>query len=470
MKLSKKGMYYRAVSRTGAGIFALVIVFPPALLLLPVILAAAATYEYLYWQRYEFYFEGDDLKINSGVITKNKLDIPVRRIQDLDTSQNLIHRILGIRLLKVKTAGGDTSKASLKYLDESQAEDVQQKLRELKNRRKQTENKEKALEESETTESEIFYDISDALMTYSFVSGIQGVVIFSVIGLIGGIGLSAYAATSLVEMIGFAIASVIIVSILSIFILVSGAASTYSRYYDFTVEKRGDTFEYERGLFNKEGGSIPEEKIQKLEVTENFLMRYFGYASLKAETAGYTSEQEPGSTSTKTLIPLDSRERVYEHAQRIGEFKIDQLDDIGDKARKRYFRRYSLISVLGMIISVGLIFTGFHPGVVVIPLAGFAAAKEAARRKWRNIGYTMGSRNLIITKGFWNRRTYAVEYFRFQNLITTESIFQRRWDLASLTVDTAGDKVINPKVIDLEKTKAFELRDQLYEKFKASIY
>lgn len=468
MKLSKKGMYYRAVSRIGAGVFGIALVFPPALLALPLILLAAGAYEYLYWQNYEFYFEGDDLKINSGVITRNKLDIPVRRIQDLDTTQNIIHRILGITLVKVKTAGGDTSKASLKYLDEDQAEEVQRKLRELKNRRKKDEVSEEQETQEESTDK--FYDIEDALMTYSLVSGIQGIAALAVLGLIGSIGFSAYAATSGIQMAGFAIASLILIAIFSGGLLIFSAVSTYSRYYGFTVEKRGDTFEYERGLFNKEGGSIPEEKIQKLEITENFLMRYFGYASLKAETAGYTSSEEMGSTSTKVLIPLDSREKVYEHARRLGELNMDQIDDIGDTARKRYFRRYSMISGLGAVISLCLIYIGFHAGLLILPVAGFLLAKKAASRKWMNIGYSLGQSNLTITKGFWNRRTYAVEYFRFQNLMVSESIFQRRWNLASLTVDTAGDKVVNPQIVDLGKEKAFQLREELHKKFKESIY
>lgn len=466
MKLSKKGMYYRTVSRSGAGLFALAFIFPPALLLfIPIVLAVGA-YEYLYWQNYEFYFEDGDLKINSGVITKNELDIPVRRIQDIDTSRSVVHRIIGIAQVNVKTAGGDTSKASLKYLDDEQAEQVKERLRELKNRRKHDEISETSTPEERTSEK--FYDIEDALMTYSLVSGIQGVAIIGILGLVAGIGFSAYSANSILQMFLYSFGTLMGAIIISGFVLVSGAFNTYTRFYDFTVEKRGDTFEYERGLFNKEGGSIPEEKIQKLEITENFLMRYFGYASLKAETAGYSSEQQ--TTSTKVLIPLDTKEEVYKHAQRLGELQMEEINDIGHTARKRYFRRYSAISGVALLISLGLIYIGFHPGLLALPLSGFAAAKKAANLKWMNLGYSLGENNLMIMKGFWNRRTYAVEYFRFQNLMISESIFQRRWNLASLTVDTAGDKIVNPKIIDLERRKAFQLRDKLHRKFKQSIY
>lgn len=469
MKLSKKGMYYRAITRSGAGIFALAIVFPPALLLLPLILVAAGIYEYLYWKNFEFYFEGDDLKIRSGVITKNELDIPVRRIQDIDTQKNIVERVLGITKVKVKTAGGDASKASLKYLESDQAEKVRDELRDLKNRRKSSEEEtSKASAEEESVET--FYDIEDALMTFSILNGVQGLAIVAIIFLTLGIGFSAYAATSAVEMVAYSIFTVILSGLASAFMLISSTFSTYSRYYDFTIEKRRDTFEYERGLFNKQGGSIPEEKIQKLEITENFLMRYFGYASLKVETAGYTSQQDANTTSTKTLIPLDKREEVYRHAQQLGEMKLGEMHNLDTRARKRYSHRYALLSSALLLTSVPMIYFGFHPGLLLIPVAGFMAVKKAANKKWMNIGYSMGDQNLLVMKGFWNRRTYIIPYFRFQNLMITESIFQRRWNLGSLTVDTAGDKVVNPKIIDLDKQTAFKLREQLYQKFKASIY
>lgn len=469
MKLSKKGMYYRAITRSGAGIFGLAIVFPPALLLLPLILAAGGAYEYLYWKNFEFYFEGDDLKIRSGVITKNELDIPVRRIQDIDTQKNIVERVLGITKINVKTAGGDTSKASLKYLESQQAEKVREELRDLKNRRKSSE-EETSKASTQEQSVETFYDIDDALMTFSILSGVQGLAIVAVIFLTLGIGLSAYVAATAVQMIGYSLAAVILTGIASILMLVSSTFSTYSRYYDFTIEKRGDTFEYERGLFNKQGGSIPEEKIQKLEITENFLMRYLGYASLKAETAGYTSQEDATTTSTKVLIPLDTKEEVYRRAQKLGDMKIDEVQHLSDRARKRYTDRYALVSALLIAVTAPLIYIGFHPGLLLIPVAALLAVKKAASLKWMNIGYSLGDQNLLVMKGFWNRRTYIIPYFRFQNLMVTESIFQRRWNLGSLTVDTAGDKVINPRIVDLDRETAFELRNQLYQKFKASIY
>ncbi|MFP4038460.1 MAG: PH domain-containing protein [Candidatus Nanohaloarchaea archaeon] len=464
MKLSKKGMYYRTVAHAGAGVFALAVVFPPAIVLVPFILLATGIYEYFYWKKFEFFFEDNDLKIRSGVITRNELDIPVRRIQDIDIQKNIIHRALGITKVNVKTAGGDTSKAALKYLDEGQAEQVREELRRLKNRHKERE------KTGERTDGETFYDIKDALMTYSLVSGVQGVAAVGLLLSIAGIGLSSYAATSTIEMAGFSVAALLLAASASVFVLLSSAASTYSRYYDFRVEKKGDTFEYERGLFNKQGGSIPEEKIQKLEISENFLMRWFGYATLKAETAGYTSSQDQGTTSTQVLIPLDTREQVYKHAEKLGEISDQKIQNITHESRRRYFRRYTGISTIGLVTVSVLVYLGFNPGLLFLPVIGFLASKKASGLKWANIGYSLGERNLMVMKGFWNRRTYIVPYFRSQNLMVSESVFQRRWGLASLTVDTAGDKVINPQIVDLDRDRAFQIREEIYQKFKDSIY
>ena len=472
MKLSKKSIAFNTLQTFGAIFLFLIIINPVVglLLFLPV-LAISGAYQYLYWKNYNFYFEDGDLKIESGVITKNKLDIPVRRIQDIDVKRSLLQRIFSIAQVNIKTAGGDVSKASLKYLDEDQAEEVREELRSLKNRREQSDEAEEGSQSEKVSDtSEKFYEIGDSLLTYSVLSGSQGAVFLAMIFVVAGLGASAFFATTALQMIGYSVAAVTAALMLSGLMFLAGVVSKYMSYYDFHVDRRGDVFEYERGMINKEGGSLPEEKIQKLEITENFLMRYFGYATLKAETAGVMDTEELDSTSTKVLIPLDKREEVYRHAREIGELNIDEMNDIGPIARKRYYRRYLAVSTVLLAGTVGLVFAGFHPGLVFVTMTGFLLARKASDMKWANLGYSMGESNLMVMRGFWNRTTYTVPYFRFQNLEVSESVFQRRWGVATVTVDTAGNKIINPQIVDLEMSQAFEVRDNLFERFKDSIY
>jgi putative membrane protein len=452
MKLSKRGLYFKAISKsTEASIFA------------PLVLPFYLGYEYLYWKNFSYSFEEDDLKIKSGVFSKNELDIPLRRIQDVETSQDFLQRVIGITKVDVKTAGGDTSKASLKYLDEGQVESVRQEIWGLKNRRKETQT-----EKDSSNELETFYDIENFLGTYCAVNGAQFAVMLALISFTFGIIVSAYSASSTLQMGVFTILTIILTILTSAAVFLLAAFGTYSAFYDFEVHKRGDTFEYERGLFNKQGGSIPEEKIQKLEIAENFMMRYLGLASLKAETAGYESSEN--DTTTKTLIPLDKKETVYQHANNLGEMNISQMKGLDKTAKKRYFHRYVAISAISSLICLPLIYTWFNPGILILPLILLIFSKKAAGLKWANIGYSLGEKNLIVMKGFWNRRMYIAPYFRFQNIIASETLFQKRWNQASLTLDTAGDKVVNPQIPDLDSEKAYKLKNELYQRFRNSVY
>lgn len=61
-------------------------------------------------------------------------------------------------------------------------------------------------------------------------------------------------------------------------------------------------------------------------------------------------------------------------------------------------------------------------------------------------------------------------YYRVQNLIQTETVFQRRWSLSSLTLDTAGNLISSDsKASDLDAEEASELREEVFGKFKESL-
>lgn len=475
MKLAKKSIALRTFSWAGLGaIFLLIIGGPIAIVLLFPLVLVVAAYEYLYWQNYKFYFEADDLTIESGVLTKTSLDIPVRRIQDIDTSQSILARLFDVVRVDVQTAGGNASSASLRYLEPSQAELFKERLRELKNRREgATGNVDDEDGHSRTVET--FYDIGDSLLTYSVVRSVPAAVGTAIFVAAVGTGVAGYMASTSVEMAIYGALALAGAGGLATFVFVSGFLSAYFQYYDFRVERRDGIFEYERGLISKQGGSIPKEKIQNVEITENFLMRYLGYATLKVETAGYTQATEAGTTSTTVIMPFERTETVQDQAQVLGEFEADAVDladlhDIGPIAKRRYVRRYLLAWTVVLFACLAGLFAGFHPGVLVVPIVGLVLAPRAGRLHWEHIGYRRGTYNMLVTRGFWVKKTYLVPHFRIQNLVVSQSLFQRRWGVATVTVDTAGNRTVNPKIPDLEREEAFRVREKLFEAFTASIY
>lgn len=466
MKLSKKSIAYRTASRFGAVLlFVILFAGPLGLILFAPLLAAIGIFEYFYWKKYDFFIEDGDIKITSGVITRNELDIPVRRVQNVDINRNFIHRIFDIAELKIETAGGSTTEASLRYLDLEDAEKLREEIRQLKDRRNET--KEES-EEDQDLEGES-YELSDRnLALLALTNSAPSTAALTIILFTVGFGGLTFYMQGMMELVAGTVTLIIGVVFLATIGLLIGGLSTYTKYYDFKVERRNDVIEYEMGMINKQGGTIPKEKIQTLIIEENFLKRYFGYTTLKVETAG-TNINDQMDTST-VLIPLDKTENVVEYAENIGKLQYPELENIYPKARTRYFRRYLISALITAIPASLLIYTGFNPVLLLLPLILAIAAKKAGELQWKNIGYQLGTENIFIMKGFWKRKTYIVPYFRVQNLMKTESIFQRRWDQASITIDTAGSIWTNPVIPDMDTEKASEVRAQLFKNFRNSIY
>ncbi len=462
MKLSKKSIYYKTITRTIGTLIILAFIFPPVLLLFLPVLLLVGVYEYFYWKNYDFYIEEGDIKITSGVITKNKLDIPVRRVQNVDINRNIVHRIFDIAELRIETAGGTSAEASLRFLELDDAEELRNEIRKLKDRRKSS-NKQ---EQDSGREDYVLTD-RNLIMLSLLGQAPLTVVTASLLFTASIVALTILTQTTS-QIVAGLILTVLGVPILTGIITLFASISTFTKYYDFSVGRKNDAIEYEMGLINRKGGTIPKEKIQTLVIDENFIERHLGYATLKIETAGADTEEQI-NTST-AVIPFDTRENIINYAEKIGEFQTREFKHIDQKAKTRYFRRYLLISAISALPVLGLLIFGVNPAIILIPLTLALVAKKASELKWKNIGYFGGENNVFIRRGFWNRKTYVVPYFRVQNLVKSESIFQRRWEQATITIDTAGSIWTNPRIIDMDTEQASKTRNKLFERFQQSVY
>lgn len=478
MKLSKISIPYRALKKVFTVLVFLVFTSmqslttaPPIaivgfLLLLSISVFILLGYEYLYWRNFEYHVEQDGLKILSGVITKNDRDIPLKRIQNVDVNRNILQRVIGIAKVDVETAGGSKTEASLKYLTFEDAKEMQKNVRELKNRRKTTE------PEEEGAEREDFVLSNKDLGILSLASVDTRVMagLFAVMSVVtGSVGIQF--AEDGISFLGFGASFLIGLLVLAAAWL-ANSFSVFSNFFDFKLYFHDNALEYERGLFNRASGTIPEEKIQDIIIEENFIQRYFNYASLQVETAGYVASGDQGQLDTgkETVIPLAKRPEIEKFAKEIGGYTEPELQKIHPKAEQRYFRRYLLAGAALAVAGFALIQFFNLSWPVYIPAAiVLASSKKAAQLKYQNIGYHLAEDHFFTQKGFWNRQTYVVPYFRVQNLMQNQTILQKRWDQSSLLLDTAGSVISYPHVPDMDTEEAEKLRSEIYKRFNESL-
>ena len=89
-----------------------------------VITLVSAVYGYVHWMVTRWRFEGDTLRIETGLIRKDSRRLPLARIQAVDIVRPLLARMLGVSELRVRLAGSGSTDGKLAYLAEAEAAEL----------------------------------------------------------------------------------------------------------------------------------------------------------------------------------------------------------------------------------------------------------------------------------------------------------------------------------------------------------
>ena len=476
-------------------------------LLIPALALLVGGFALARYYRFTYEIEGDTLRVESGVFARQSREIPLGRIQNVDSRQGVLNRLLGLSVVAFETAGGATTEATLNAINEAEAE----RLRRLVQRhgeRADDESRATAADKAVTatgegenepsprpatdpvlrTDAEELFDFSTRdLLTYAVVSlrpaapvlllmglplGIDALltVLQFNLGVVGGprtvslTVLSAFGPPRLLALLLLTALQFLVAA------LVLSIALTVVEYYNFRLVREGDDLRYERGLLRRYSGTIPLSKIQTVSVRENVLMRRFGFATLVVETAGYSGgNQESGQG---VAIPMAPRQVVYDLAHDIEPFGDLDFESPPTRARRRYAARFAIVA--GAVTAVGYGVDTFLVGTGYwwLLLALFVLVPPAAHLRWRHRGVALDDDVLATRTGFWRRTTRIVPYYRVQTVFVGRSPFQRRRDLATVTADTASTSSLfggAARAYDVYDERAVEIRNALRERLYSDL-
>jgi putative membrane protein len=112
--------------------------------LAPVGLAIGAGYGYLTYRRYTYELTPDTFDVAQGVLGRTEREIPIRRIQNVDIQQNVLHQLFDVAVVRIETAGGGGTEAVLSVVGVDEARSIQRGIRERRARRQSTTDGEEA--------------------------------------------------------------------------------------------------------------------------------------------------------------------------------------------------------------------------------------------------------------------------------------------------------------------------------------
>ncbi|MEV7396887.1 PH domain-containing protein [Aeromicrobium sp. NPDC092404] len=243
------------------------------------------------WLFTRYVIDGDELRINSGVVTKSSRRIPYERLQSVDIAEPLVARVFGLAELRIEMAGGKDSRTSLRFLTLADARDLR---RVLLTRAHGESGEDGAGEEQRTVITTVPPErvMIGTVLSLDFLFAATG----SVVLVIGAIwyGQLVVALGGIVPL-GTWLAQIIAKRIL--------------QQWDFTLSRGQGGLRIERGLLSRTSQTIPFARVQGVAIKEPYVWRRFGWLRLEVDVAGYAAHtgDDEGVESSSILLPIADR-------------------------------------------------------------------------------------------------------------------------------------------------------------------
>lgn len=417
------------------------------LLLLPI---GGAVMRFLSF-RYEL--ADDRLIVREGIFVKQVRQIPYARIQNLDTTQNVLHRALGVVDVRVQTAGGKEPEAEFQVISREQLEELRAVIFGARREAPNAWSSEAAPAAAPADGEVVFRMGALDVAVYGLLSQ-RGLLLVG--GLLialrelgdrdrlrelveSGVEQLAVEPRSIGPWAWIALGTLFLV-LLQLATLAWAAMTLFG----FRLERRGDALHSEYGLFTRHATSLPRRRIQALRVKQGLFQRLFRRVSLQAVSAGGASGEER-EHARPWLVPLC---RATELPRILAEVQPDAEFDAAPwrKVHPRATRRLAILgTVLYAPVFVGLGFGAnaleLAPLATALPSAcvlAIAAAIVRARLVYRGLAFAKSDRALFLRHGVLARSRTCVPLEKIQSVRFSQTPLDRRARMATLAIDTAG--------------------------------
>lgn len=416
-----------------------------------VVIAANFAMAYLQWTRLTYAVGDEDIRVESGLLSRAARSVPYERIQDVSLEQKLLPRLFGLVEVKFETGAGGGDDLKLAYLSEAEGERLRETVRALRDRRPVANGEtepEDAAPEAETlfamppkrvlTFGLFEFSLAVLAVLGGLAQQFETVLPFDLWDLDGwqerlaGPGQYLSGLGPLAQVIGVVAA----IATLSVVGVATGLVRTALREWDFRLERTDRGLRRRRGLVTRTDLVMPVHRVQALRIGTGFIRRLFGWHSLKVVSLASDS-----GSSNHDAAPFA---RMGEIAPIVGEtgFALPPVDlDWQRPSGKAHFDGAMIdLAIMGTIAGVVAIFSPVQwAALVPLGFGVFAAMREAFL--WRFNRHALGSRQLYSRHGWFAPSTAIGARVKLQSVELAQGPLARWRGYADLHFGLAGGKL-----------------------------
>lgn len=418
------------------------------------LLVILAFFAYLQFKNFYFRVLNNKFIINSGVLKRDEMSVPFDRIQAVNIKQNIVQQLLNVVALEVETAGSKTKEVVIPALSRAYAEDLKSFL--LKEKEELTAHAEPE-SESVSAKPESVAKQGRLLLSLSIADLIK-------VGLTENHLRTGFIAIAIVwnyinqyselleedfEQVTKQAETVINTILLLVplavigFVLISVLLSLIRivlRYFNLQAFLSNTSLVVQAGLFKKQENVVPANKIQYISWKTNPLRKLIGYQSLAIYQAG----SEEVNRKQSVQIP-GCREREISQINEAFFPELIAAEPL-QIIKPNAFYRYRLGLFLALLPTVSLFFVAAFAEIwfAGLALVYFVFSLLYIHKYYQTMQFELYAENIVLKRGYVFPETILLKNYKIQGVEISQSIFQRRRGLVSLSLFTAAGDLSIP--------------------------
>ncbi|MBA0447288.1 PH domain-containing protein [Stenotrophomonas maltophilia] len=404
----------------------------------------------LQYLSYRYRIGSDAITVRSGLLARNRREIPFARIHNVEVRQNPLHRVFGVAELRLESAGGVRPEAEMRVLKLDQALALERLVRQ-RGQAPHTTNTPTAGHIADAGNEQVLLRLSSRdVVRMGLLSNRGWTLVVAAIGV-----LFQFVPRSLMDDAlqrgsreAFGYASHLHPGIAGAFALLAGAlllgwvglrvlsvVLTLLRYHGFTLSEQERRLTVSAGLLSRTRSSVARRRIQAWTLREGTLQRWFGLRQLRIDSAagGPSRDEDRALRELAPLAAASTCDGLVRHLLPQLRWPPAQWQMLPQRGWWRL--------CLGSLLMVPLLAAGAYWrwgswGLLV--LAWLPVALLVAHRQMARMGWHLDGQFVAVRGGWWKRWWRWAELDKVQGLRLQRSPLDRLLGTASLQLDTAG--------------------------------
>ncbi|CAJ1509082.1 PH domain-containing protein [[Mycobacterium] burgundiense] len=394
------------------------------------------------WFTTTYRIDDQDVSLRTGVLQRNALSVPRNRIRSVQTEARLLHRLLGLTVLRVST-GQQATGDGVFELDAVETSQVQQLRAMLLADAVQA--GQQGDPERPPAAAVVLASWKPSWLRYSPLSASGLLMILAAVGLMFQAGFADTLRESAVVQSGVdaaarfgtatAVAAVLVVVLLASVVL--AVVRSLLTYGNLVLTHRTDTLHLTHGLLRVREYTYDLRRLRGGTLREPLLVRAMGGARLDAVMTGVSGMGE--SSLLLPPCPTATAQRVLTDLVGSAEVVSGPLIAHGPAAVRRRWFRALVVPAVALIAAVIAGLTVGAPGWVwplwaVLTVLCVLLAIDRVRA----LGHRVDGRWLVARSGSVERRRDCVQTDGIIGWTVRQTYFQRRAKVATLVAATAA--------------------------------